>query len=78
MGFLIVIGKLILEFIVGTLVLWLCSSSVKTEHANIKTAAIYNAIMMVLDGILLGIALIFFHTESDVAGVILRKRPESR
>lgn len=65
---LAVIGELILGFIVGTLVLWVCSFTVKTDMANIKTAAIYNGIMTVFGGVLLAIGLIFLHTESSFAG----------
>ena len=49
------IGKLLLVFALGTAVLWLCSLTVKTQNANIKTAAIYNGIMTVLGAILIGI-----------------------
>ena len=68
MTWLVVIGELILGFIVGTLVLWVCSFTVKTDRANIKTAAVYNAIMTVFGGVLLAIALILLHTESGLAG----------
>ena len=71
MTWLAVIGELVLGFIVGTLVLWVCSFTVKTDNANIKTAAIYNAIMTVFGGVLLAVALIFLHTESGVAGGML-------
>ena len=64
-------GELILGFILGTLVLWMCSLTVKTDKANFKTAAIYNGIMMILTGVLLAIGLIFLHTQSGIAGLIL-------
>ncbi len=71
MGTLAVIGELILGFILGTLVLWGCSFTVKTEHANLKTAAIYNGIMTILGGALLGLVFIFLQTESGIAGGVL-------
>ena len=71
MTWLAVIGELVLGFIVGTLVLWVCSFTVKTDNANIKTAAIYNAIMTAIGGVLMAIALVFVHTESGVAGGML-------
>ena len=68
---LAVIGELIFGFIAGTLVLWFCSFTVKTEETNIRTAAIYNAIMTVISGVLMVIALICVYTESGVAGWLL-------
>ena len=50
MAWLVLIGELILGFIVGTVVLWACSFTVKTDNANFKTAAIYNAIMTAIGG----------------------------
>ncbi len=63
-----VIGKLVLDFIVGTLPLWVCSLTIKTDNANIKTAAIYNAITTAFGGILLAIGVVFLHTGSNVTG----------
>lgn len=37
-----------LGFIFGTLVLWFCSKTVNTPNADLKSAALYNAILMVL------------------------------
>jgi len=71
MGALAVIGELILRFILGTVVLWICSFTVKTENANFKTAVVYNGIITILEGVLFGVALIFLHTESCSAGGIL-------
>ena len=70
MTFVWILGELIVGFIIGTLVLWGCSFTVKTPNANLKTAAIYNAIMTVLGGVLLAIGLLFVQTESGVAGVM--------
>ena len=71
MTWLAVIGELIVGFIVGTLVLWACAFTVTTEQANIRTAALYNAIMTAIGGVLVAMALIFLHTESGVAGGLL-------
>lgn len=68
MIWLTAIGRLVLGFIFGTLVLWLCSLTVKTARANIRTAAIYNAIMTVLGGVLLALGLLFLHTGSGITG----------
>lgn len=71
MAWLAVIGELILGFILGTVVLWACSFTVKTDNANFKTAAIYNAIMTAIGGVLMAIAFVFLHTESSIAGGML-------
>lgn len=71
MGALAVIGELLIGFILGTAVLWGCSFTVKTAHATLKTAAIYNGIMTVLGAVLFGLALLFLQTESGIAGGIL-------
>ena len=63
----IIFGQ-ILGFILGTLILWGCSFTVNTPNANIRTAAIYNGIMTVLGGVLLGMAFVFMHTESSAVG----------
>ena len=65
------IGKLALGFTFGTLVLWACSLTVKTENANLRTAAIYNGVMTILGGVLLCIGMLFLHTESNIAGGVL-------
>ena len=70
MNWLAAIGELILGFILGTLALWMCSFTVKTERANIKTAAIYNGIMTGLGGVLLAIGLVSLYTESGLVGGI--------
>lgn len=67
MTLLAVIGQLVLGFIVGTAVLWICSLTVKTPNANIKAAAIYNAIMVVFEVVFHAIGLLFLHTESGIA-----------
>ena len=61
----VVIRGLFLSFVVGTLVLWVCSFTVKTKKATFKTAAIYNAIMTFIGGILMVILLVFERTESS-------------
>ncbi len=71
MAALTIIFGQILGFILGTLILWGCSFTVDTPNANIKTAAIYNGIMTVFGAVLLGIAFLFLHTESSIAGGIL-------
>jgi hypothetical protein len=60
------IGHLVLIFIVGTIVLWICSLTVNTQNANIKTSAIYNAIMTVLYGVLLVIGVVCVGIGSSV------------
>jgi hypothetical protein len=45
----------------------MCSFTVKTENANIKTSAIYNGIMTVLFGVLLAIGLVCVNMGSGVA-----------
>ncbi|MDF3129152.1 hypothetical protein P0Y35_08100 [Kiritimatiellaeota bacterium B1221] len=35
-----------LNFIIGTLVLWLCSKTVNTPNSDLKSAALYNAIIV--------------------------------
>jgi hypothetical protein len=65
------IGELALGFIFGTLVLWACSLTVKTENANLRTAAIYNSVMTILRGVLFGIAILFLHTESGIVEGVL-------
>ena len=68
MTWIIVFGRIIFGFIVGTLVLWFCSTTVNTEKANIKTAALYNAIMNTFGGLLLAMGILFLHTDSDYVG----------
>jgi hypothetical protein len=46
----------LLEFILGTLTLWVCSYTVNTQSSDVKTAAIYNAIQQILSLIIFGIA----------------------
>jgi len=63
-----ILGGQIVGFIIGTMILWGCSFSVNTPNANIKTSAIYNGIMTVMGSVLMGMAFIFLHTESGIAG----------
>lgn len=67
---LAIFTQLALEFILGTIVLWICSFTVDTPNANLKTAATYNVITTALGGILIGIGLIFLHSESAAGGGI--------
>ena len=46
------IVELIIDFVLSTLVLWVCSYTVTTPNANFKTAAIYNGIMTAFIGLL--------------------------
>lgn len=62
------IGELILGFIFGTIVLWICSFTVNTVNANLRTAAIYNGIMAILGGVLMGLAFNYISSESDITG----------
>lgn len=64
-------GQVVLGFVVGTGVLWVCSLTVKTEHANLKTAAVYNAVMSVLLLVVLAMGLIYLSTDSGPAGTVL-------
>ena len=71
MVILALLGELALGFIFGTLVLWACSLTVQTGNANLRTAAIYSGVMTILRGVLFGIAILFLHTESSIAGGVL-------
>jgi len=68
MRLLVLVVQLVLGFVLGTVVLWLCSFTVKTPHRNIKTAAKYNAIMMALTAILAGVAWVFLSTGAGALG----------
>ena len=64
--------RVTMSFIVGTLVLWLCSLTVKTKRANVRTAAIYNASVTAFGGILLVVALLIQEADPAIAkGVFL-------
>lgn len=56
------IVRFALDFIVGTVVLWLCSMTTSTPNANLKTAAIYNAIMVVVGIVVFGFVILFLAT----------------
>ena len=64
MAWLDVIGELALGFIIGTFVLWLCSRVVDTDKRDIKTAAVYNAIMTCLGGVIVILTFISFRGDS--------------
>ena len=71
MEWLEIIGRLVLDFVIGTGVLWFCTSMMTdTANANLKTAAIYNGIVTALGAILLGIGFIFISTESNATGTL--------
>src|SRR5262245_22763354 len=60
------IGKLIVDFAIGTGVLWFCTSALTdSPNANLRTAAIYNAIVTVLGAVLLGIGILFISSQSS-------------
>ena len=61
----------ILGFVVGTVVLWLCSLTTNSPRANIKTSAIYNAIMTLFGELLFGVALICLRSGSEFTGWVL-------
>jgi hypothetical protein len=70
MGWVVIIGKLVLGFILGTLLLWICSLTVNTQHSNIKTAALYNLIMTLLGAIIVIIGLMFFLPYQSLSQVL--------
>ena len=67
MAWLAAVGQLVLGFIIGTFVLWICSLTVNTQNATLKVSAIYNATMTVLAAIVMGIGLLFLATDSSAA-----------
>lgn len=59
----------LLEFIVGTLTLWICSNGVSTDNTDIKTAAVYNSVQQVLYFLIAGSFLYIF--EKPYSGVTI-------
>ena len=64
------LASAVLQFVIGTLVLWVCSLTTKSERATIRTAAIYNAIVTVFGLIVLGTGMLFLSNESGAAGAL--------
>ncbi|NLB66701.1 MAG: hypothetical protein GX803_09560 [Lentisphaerae bacterium] len=62
--------QLVLSYVVGTVLLWLCSHTVQTQRATLKTAAIYSAIMRILYVFLLLMGVWNAHAESGPVAVL--------
>ncbi len=60
-----------LSFVLGVVTLWICSFSVNTPNANIRTAAIYNGVMIVPQLVLAGLAFLSIWSESEWAAGLL-------
>jgi hypothetical protein len=60
----------LIRFAIETLVLWGCSFTVKTPNANLKTAAIYNAIISVVFTFCFGIAVAYLLAQSNAVSLL--------
>jgi len=60
-----------LGFLVGTGVLWLCALTTDSQHATLRTAVIYNAVMSVIDTLLFIVSFACMSTDSSVLSIVL-------